>query len=272
MSGLSFRYPSAGRPTLADVSLTHESGELAAIVGANGAGKSTLARHMVRILRPPPGRVHLRGADLADLKTAEVARQIGYVFQYPEHQFVGRSVLDDVAFGMIRAGKPESEAHQTALALLDEFGLANVAQAHPFSLSHGEQRRLSVAAMLALGQHGLILDEPTFGQDRRNVHLLLAKLAALAGAGRAIVAITHDMRLVAERADRAIAMSEGRIIFDGLPVDLFSDAALLQQARLRPPPITVVGQRLGLMRPLLRICDVVDALRPVAHHPGRAAS
>lgn len=272
VSDLSFRYPNAARQTLTEVSVTHASGEFAAIVGGNGAGKSTLARHMVRILRPPPGRVHLQGADLTDLNAAQAARQIGYVFQYPEHQFVGRSVVDDVAFGLIRSGATESAAHQTALVMLEEFGLARLARAHPFSLSHGEQRRLSVAAMLALGQPGLILDEPTFGQDRRNVQLVLAKLAALARGGRAIVAITHDMRLVAEHADRAVAMSDGRIIFDGPPLDLFSDAAVLQQARLRPPPLAEVGQRLGLTRRWLRIGEVLEALRPAAHRVGRVAS
>jgi energy-coupling factor transporter ATP-binding protein EcfA2 len=263
VNDLSFRYPSSERPVLSDIRLTLESSELTAVVGANGAGKTTLARHLVKILRPPSRCVRLLGVDLAELTAAQVARQVGYVFQYPEHQFVGRSVIDDVAFGLLRAGLPESQALYRAQAMLEEFGLADVALAHPFSISHGEQRRLSVAAMLALGQRGLFLDEPTFGQDRRNAHLLLGKLTALAGAGKAIIAITHDMRLVAEGADRAIAMSDGRIIFDGLPAKLFSDAAVLRQARLRPPPLTEVGQHLALTRPLLRISDVVDALRPV---------
>ena len=126
---------------------------------------------------------------------------------------------------------------------LDSIALA---AAHPYSLSYGEQRRLSVAAMLALGQHGLFLDEPTFGQDRRNAASLLDKLKALADSGRAIVAITHDMRLVAERASRSIVMLEGRLVFDGPPFDLFADAGLLRRAGLRPPPITEVGLRLGL--------------------------
>jgi energy-coupling factor transporter ATP-binding protein EcfA2 len=268
---LSFHYPRSNRPVLSDARLTLELGQLTAIVGANGAGKTTLACHLVRILRPPAGSVRLFGADIAGLKLADVARQVGYVFQYPEHQFIGRSVLDDVAFGLIRAGRPEAEALRTARAMLAEFGLENVALAHPFSLSHGEQRRLSVAAMLALGQHGLFLDEPTFGQDRRNAHQLLAKLAALADAGRAIVAITHDMRLVAERADRVIAMSDGRIIFDGLPDELFSNGTLLGRARLRPPPLTDVGQRLGLTRLLLRVSDVVDSFRSMVVHAAAVA-
>jgi energy-coupling factor transport system ATP-binding protein len=184
---------------------------------------------------------------------------VGYVFQYPEHQFVGRSALDDVAFGLRRAGQPEPEALDRARTMLDQFGLVDLALAHPYSLSHGEQRRLSVAAMLVLGQRGLLLDEPTFGQDRRNADLLLDKLVALALDGHAIVTITHDMRLVAERAQRAIAMSEGEVIFDGPPAWLFADAELLRRAHLRPPPLVELGQRLGLSTPWLRISDVVDA-------------
>ena len=257
---LSFTFPRARRPALQNVTLKFRSGELAAIVGANGAGKTTLARHLVRILQPPPGRVRLLGTDLTRITAVEVARRVGYVFQYPEHQFVGRSVLDDVAFGLRRAGRPAPEALRLARTMLDQFDLGDLALAHPYSLSHGEQRRLSVAAMLVLGQRGLILDEPTFGQDHWNADVLLEKLAALAADGHALVAITHDMRLVAERAERAIAMSDGTIIFDGPPAVLFADTALLRSAHLRPPPLFELARRLGLFTPWLHLSDVVDVL------------
>jgi energy-coupling factor transport system ATP-binding protein len=258
---LRFTYPRAPRPALDAVNVNFNSGELTAIVGANGAGKSTLARHLVGILRPPIGAVNLRGRELATMQPPDVARQVGYVFQYPEHQFVGGSVLDDVAFGLRRAGLREYEASGRAAAMLEEFGLQSLAQAQPFSLSHGEQRRLSVAAMLVLGQLGLFLDEPTFGQDRRNADLVLDKLAALTADDHAIVAITHDMRLVAERSNRVIAMSEGHVLFDGAPRDLFGDAVLLRDARLRPPPITQVGQRMRVPVPWLCIRDALAAVQ-----------
>src|SRR5258708_24818947 len=107
--------------------------------------------------------------------------------------------------------------------------------------------------MLVLGQRGLFLDEPTFGQDRRNSDLLLDKLADLTADGQAAVAITHDMSLAAERANRVIAMSEGRIVFDGAPDGLDGAVALLRDAALRPPPITQGGQPLGLQPPWPRI-------------------
>ena len=257
---LSFRYAPANPPALDHVSVDFHTGELAAIVGPNGAGKSTLARQLVHILQPPLDSVYLRQTDVRRLRPVDVSKQVGYVFQYPEHQFVGGSVIEDVAFGLRRSRVPEADVLRIAHQLLAEFGLERLAEAHPYSLSYGEQRRLSVAAMLAVGQEALFLDEPTFGQDRRNALSLLDKLGALAEDGRAIVAITHDMRLVAERARRALVMLDGQVIFDGPPLELFGDSALISRAGLRRPPIGEVGARLGLTSPLLRIDDVVLAL------------
>jgi energy-coupling factor transport system ATP-binding protein len=260
---LSFRYAGSDRPALTAVDLPIRGGEVAAIVGANGAGKSTLARSFVRLLPTPPRQVFLGDRDVTQLTRGEIARTVGYVFQYPEHQFIGRSVYEDVTYGLRRSGRSELAANQIALALLEQFGLESVADAHPYALSHGEQRRLSVAAMLALGQQGLFLDEPTLGQDRRNAHLLFEKLRELAWGGRAVVAITHDMRLVAEVATRTIAMSAGGVVFDGPPAELFRSPALLDQAGLRPPPVTQLGHRLGFPKPVLSVQDILQGVAPL---------
>ena len=253
VSELSFQYPRAAQPVLSDINLTISHGELVAIVGANGAGKSTLARLIAGILRPPPGAITLRGRDAASLSHKELAREIGYVFQYPEHQFVGQTVLDDVAYGPRHAGVTENEALERSRAMLADFGLLSLAAAHPFTLSHGEQRRLSVASMLVLGQQLLLLDEPTFGQDQKNASMLLDKLEALAHDGRAIVAITHDMRLVAERAVRVLVVGDGTVLFDGPPAGLFGDEQLLTRAHLSPPPLWELSRQLGLKQPLPRL-------------------
>jgi len=250
--GLTYQYPRAAAPVLCDVSCSIDGGEFVAIVGANGAGKSTLARLIASIVRPPRGTIEVAGRDVSQVPSAELARSVGYVFQYPEHQFVGRTVLDDVAHGPRRAGNSEGEAIALSEAMLDDFGLLRLGPAHPFTLSHGEQRRLSVASMLVLGQQMLLLDEPTFGQDQRNATMLLDKLEALAAEGRAIVAVSHDMRLVAERAQRVLVMVDGTLAFDGPPARLFADRALLRRARLVPPPLWDLGQRLGLSRPIVQ--------------------
>jgi energy-coupling factor transport system ATP-binding protein len=173
-------------------------------------------------------------------------------------------VLDDVAYGPRRAGLTEAEAVRLAEAMLEDFGLLRLAPAHPFTLSHGEQRRLSVASMLVMGQRLLLLDEPTFGQDQRNAMMLLDKLEALAAEGRTVVAVSHDMRLVAERARRVLVLVDGTLAFDGPPSRLFADAALLERARLVPPPLWELSRRLGLRRPLARVVGDPAVPEPIS--------
>jgi energy-coupling factor transport system ATP-binding protein len=243
-----------------------------AVVGANGAGKSTLARSIAGILRPPPGTIYVNGQDAAEIALSTLAREVGYVFQYPEHQFVGQTALDDVAYGPRRAGLPERDARERAEAMLDAFGLLRLALAHPFTLSHGEQRRLSVASMLVLGQRLLLLDEPTFGQDQRNASMLLDKLESLAAEGRAIVAVSHDMRLVAERAHRVLVLADGALAFDGPPAALFADDALLARARLTVPPVWDVSRQLGLRTPLSHVDQIGARLANAARLSSETAT
>jgi energy-coupling factor transport system ATP-binding protein len=267
---LAYTYPATERRVLDRISMELRAGELTAIAGANGAGKSTLARHLVRIIEPRPGSVWLDGRDVRGFSQDELTRLIGYVFQYPEHQFIGKTLLEDVAFGVRRAGVARSDAEEQASAMLARFGLTKLAPASPFTLSHGEQRRLSVASMLVLGQRALLLDEPTFGQDRRNYEQLLDELLRLADEGKAVVAITHDMRLVAERAARVLVLADGQLVFDGTPDSLFADRDLVERARLKPPPLWQLSQLLDLPRPLVRISQFLNLVPFEALRAARA--
>ena len=259
---LIYSYPLREARVLDGVTMDIRAGELTAIVGANGAGKSTLARHLVGILKPSPRTVWLNGRDAAEIPVRQLTALIGYVFQYPEHQFIGKTLLEDVGFGVRRAGASRADAEDRARAMLARFGLEQLAPASPFTLSHGEQRRLSVASMLVLGQRVLILDEPTFGQDRRNYEQLLDELSRLAEEGITVVAISHDMRLVAERVSHVLVMAEGQLVYDGAPRHLFStaNAHLLDRACLVPPPLWRLSQALGLASPLVRVDEFVGSL------------
>lgn len=227
------------RPRAVDgVTLTVGRGELVAIVGANGAGKSTLGLLLAGALDPGVGQIERSG-------------KIAYVFQYPDRQFVARTVLGELQASLRACGLPEHEVERRANAQLERAGLRGLAAANPFSLSHGQKRRLSVATAIAADPDGLILDEPTFGQDERNTEMLVETLDALRVEGRAIIAITHDLALVADHATRVVALAEGRVAFDGPVVALFADDALLGQCALRRPPVAEAfriasGQRSGL--------------------------
>jgi len=240
---LSYRY-GKGPWVLRDVSLTVKAGDFCAIVGPNGAGKSTLARHLIATLRAPRGTVFLGNRDVRDLSAMELASTVGYVFQNPEHQFVARTVFDELAYGLRLRKLAEHEVRSRVDAMLAEFGLARLALANPFQLSHGEKRRLSVATMLILEQQVLVLDEPTFGQDRRNAEMLLSICEQLHRTGRTILMITHDMRLVAEHARTVVVLVDGDVVYTGEPQGLFADDALMRRAQLAPPPMVELERRL----------------------------
>jgi energy-coupling factor transport system ATP-binding protein len=249
---LSFSY--GPNRALADISLQAPHGDFLAIVGANGAGKTTLAQHFIGILTPPPATVFVNGQDVSQISGRELARQVGYVFQNPEHQFITDSVFDEVAYGLRVMGLAGSEIETRTIQLLDMFGLVYYAKANPFTLSHGEKRRLSVATMLAMGQRILILDEPTFGQDQRNAEALLSLLVGLHHKGCTVIVITHDMTLVAEYARRVAVMAAGQLLFHGVPHALFAQPELLAQARLTLPPLARLASRLAEYQPQLREC------------------
>lgn len=232
---VTFRHRGASSPAVDRVSVGIGSGELVAIVGRNGAGKTTLGQLLAGVRAPSSGRVLLDGRDLRTADTRD-ARRITYVFQYPAHQFVASTVRGEIAFGLRGTGSADV-VRRRADVELGRWGLEALALANPHSLSHGQQRRLSVATALVTEPDIILLDEPTSGQDRRQSDALMDALAALHRAGRSIVIITHDLALVADRAERVIAMADGRVAFDGVPADLFTRMEVLAACGLALPAV-----------------------------------
>lgn len=238
---VTYRY-SGGTRALSDVSVQVRAGEVLAIVGPNGSGKTTLSKHFVGLLKPTSGSVLVLGKKTSSSSTRELTRQIGYVFQYPEHQFVKDRVEDEIAFSLQALGLSAGEIEARAREALAIFGLAGMEKRHPYSLSGGEKRRLSVATMVIIRPPILLLDEPTFGQDRRNTEKMMDAVFAATAAGdqtrrSTIVLVTHDMKLVARYATRAIAMHLGQVAFDGPPAALFEDRELLTKVNLEDPAL-----------------------------------
>jgi energy-coupling factor transport system ATP-binding protein len=188
--------------------------EALAVMGPNGSGKSTLALLLAGLLRPTAGSV-VAGEALTPGRgheaiwrwpAGELAGRVGTVFQDPEHQFLTGSVRDELMVGPIRIGLGHPHAARRADELLERLHLSHLAEANPFTLSGGEKRRLSVATALASAPSVLILDEPTFGQDRRTATELLALLAGLRDGGRAVCFVTHDRDFASALADRTLRL------------------------------------------------------------------
>lgn len=270
---VAFAYPD-GTQALKGVSFQMERGEILAIIGNNGSGKTTLAKHFAGLLCPTSGRVTVAGLDTTEAKVSEIAKKVSYVFQYPDQQFVTQEVFDEVAFNLRNIGVPEEEVKERVDEMLDRFHLTEFREQSPFLLSGGEMRTLSVACMLTLDPEIVVLDEPTYGQDRAHVTALMHRLMEQQEKGTSIVMITHDMRLVAEYADHVVVMNEGKVLFDGAPQELFNQKELLAQAALKAPPICSVACQLADQGvPLLseQVITVQDFLRYVEVVPSNGA-
>ena len=230
------------------VDLAIRRGERLAIVGQNGSGKSTLVRHFNGLLRPTEGRVLVDGQDIVGQRVAHLAATVGLAFQDPDRQIFAGKVRNEVAFGPQNLGRRGADLQAAIDDALLATGLDKDAQTNPYDLGFSRRKLLALASILAMGTSVAVLDEPTTGQDARGVERIHRIVADLSAAGRTVVAVSHDMRFVAEAFERVIVMRDGRIVLDGTPADVFAEAAwpTLASTFLEPPLAARVGARLGL--------------------------
>lgn len=236
---------------LHDVSLTVERGQILAVVGVNGSGKSTLLRALAGLERWTAGEVSVAGRRRRPGRTG---RAVTLVMQNPEHQFLERTVRDELAHGMRLEGDEEAAVERAVAGMLARFDLVDRAGANPFLLSGGQQRRLSVASVLGEHREAICLDEPTFGQDRRSAEALMARLHDVAADGAGLVIATHDMELAAEHADRVLVLAAGRVLAEGPAREVLADAPLLERAGLRPPALVALTRAAAALRATVPSC------------------
>ena len=249
VKGLNYHYPN-GTQALNDVSFSIKKGDFVTILGTNGSGKTTLVKHLMGIIRPPKGKVFLKEEDTFKRDLLSMTDDIGYVFQNPEHQFVSDNVFEEAIYSLkVKHGiesddsLPEEIKEQGVQALM-EINLYDQKDKHPFMLSGGEKRRLSVISSLILGQDIVILDEPTTGQDYASATKLLELCKNLQKQGKTVIMITHDIRLVCKWADSALVMHQGELIYDGDVKKLFMNEEVLKKASLIEPPISQLAKQL----------------------------
>ena len=219
---------------LHQVNLSVESGQLVAVIGHGGSGKSTLALLLAGLYRPTSGQVRLSGVT----EQEPSFRQVGLVFQYPEQQLFGETVFEEVAFGAKNrglAGEELTRRVEQALAAVD-LEAAAFRERSPFSLSGGQKRRVCIASVLVLDPELIILDEPTAGLDEAGRAWMLGLVRQWQAQGRAVVWITHNMAEAAEIAQRVVVLSQGRILLEGTPQQVFAAEDVLRQAHLEAPP------------------------------------
>jgi energy-coupling factor transport system ATP-binding protein len=230
------------------VSLRIEDGERVAIVGQNGSGKSTLVRHLNGLLRPTQGRVLLDGVDAATKRVAQLAATVALAFQDPDRQIFAGTVRAEVEFGPRNGGLRDAALREAVEHALRATGLESDAATKPYDLGYSRRKLLALASVLAMRTPVVVLDEPTTGQDARGVRRIEAIVRDLGDARRTVIAISHDMRFVADCFERVVVMRQGTVIIDGSPPEVFAEEHWpeLASTYLEPPHAARTGAALGL--------------------------
>lgn len=259
LEGVDFAYPD-GTVALRGVSLAIGRGEFVALLGPNGSGKTTLSRLLNGLLHPTAGRVLVDGVDTRQRTVAQLALRVGYLFQNPNHQLVSATVRGEIEVGPRARRLAAAEVEARMMRASGLLGLETLLDEHPLLLTLAQKQLVALASLVALEPLALVLDEPTTALDAAERRAVMNLVQSLHATGRTILLVTHEMDLAGEFADRCLALSDGELIFDGTPQQLFTNEDTLRRASLEPPQVAQLARRLRQPRPWLSLDEAVAAL------------
>lgn len=251
LENLTYRYQKNGRLVLDDVSVTINKGEMFSIVGKNGAGKSTLSKAICGFITPQTGKMNWQNEDFTQFSIKERADKIGFVMQNPNQMISKKMVFEEVALGLVLKGLPETEINQQVEKVLKICGLYSFRKWPISALSFGQKKRVTIASILVLKPEMIILDEPTAGQDFKHYTEMMSFLKKLNHMGMTIAMITHDMHLMLEYTERTLVLSDGKILADTTPINVLTNAQLVEQASLKETSLFTFAKHLKLVDPFL---------------------
>lgn len=230
----------AEREVLHGVNFSIKRGDVIAVLGPNGAGKTTFVKHAIGLLKPRSGSVLVNGRDTREASVAEIAGTLGYVFQSPSHMLFAPTVRDELAFGPTNMKHPRAQIELETKEALETVNLTDKLNDPPLALSFGQQKRVSIAAILAMRSRILVMDEPTAGQDYQNYMNFMDAIMQMP-AFEAILFITHDVDLAAIYANRVLLVNDGRLVADGSPYETLRDFDRLKANRLVPTSLLAMN-------------------------------
>lgn len=223
------------KTVLNNINLGIKKGEKIAVLGANGAGKSTLFLNMNGVYNNRNGEIFLSGTKITRKNINILRKNVGYVFQEPDSQIVGTTVLNEVSFGLVNLGLPESEIQKRTYSILKEMGLYNYKDKPPHYLSGGEKKRVAIAGVIAMQPEIILFDEPMASLDPGNSLMFESILEKLESEGKTIIISTHDTDFAYKWASRIIVLENGSILADDVPVKIFTSEKILRKANLKKP-------------------------------------
>ena len=258
IENVSFNYPN-GPEVLHDLNLRINDGEFVAIMGENGAGKTTLVKMFNGLLKPVQGRVLVDDVETHKRSVAQLSRDVGLIFQNPDHQLFAETVEGELAFSLRNFGFSENVIQRRVTNLLTALDLERYATSSPFVLSGGERKRVALAAILVWDPKHVIMDEPTIGQDYLQKDRLRHFIMQLESQEKTVVIVTHDVEFVAECKPRVILLSQGKVIADGSAVEILTNRRLIEQSSLVMPQIASLMNTLSDLQAPPGIIDAYSA-------------
>ncbi len=255
---------------LHDVNIEIEDGSFIGIIGHTGSGKSTLIQHLNGILKPTKGRVVINGIDTKQKNLKELRRQVGIVFQYPEHQLFEETVKKDISFGLLKQGLSQNEIDERVMAAIQSVGLDEaVLDKSPFEISGGQKRRVAIAGVVAMTPQILVLDEPTAGLDPKGRDEIFGYITKLhKDSNMTIILVSHSMEDIARLTERVIVMNEGTVFVDKPSKEIYAQPEELEKIGLSAPQVTYLMKKLKAVYPGINenIFTVEDAARELAKY------
>ncbi len=231
--GVHFQYNENDPEVLKGLNFSVNAGDVIAILGHNGSGKTTMVKHALGLLKPTKGRVLLEGHETRKMTVAQAAHTVGYVFQSPSQMLFAATVHEELSFGPKNLGFPVDTIDKNVNWAIDTVNLKSEMDMPPLALSFGQQKRISIAAILAMRSRILMMDEPTAGQDYWNYQAFMDAILQMPGFD-AVIFITHDVDLAVIYANRILLVYSGEIVADGKPQEVLKDEKLLRSCRVLP--------------------------------------
>ncbi len=258
INDIHFSYPNSVE-ALKGISLKINNGEFIAIMGQNGAGKTTFIKHFNGLLKPASGTVKVDGVETTKTSVAALARNVGFVFQNPDHQLFSETVEEEIAFALKNFGFDKETIEKRITWALNLLSLTQYRKTSPFLLSGGERKRVALASVLAWDPDTLILDEPTIGQDHDQKEKLLQFILQLQTQKKTVVMVTHDVEFVAECNPRVLLMRNGKLVADGIARKILTDQQLLAESSIVLPQIAQVFTKLSSLGLSHDVIDIYEA-------------
>ncbi|MDW7615661.1 ATP-binding cassette domain-containing protein [Peribacillus simplex] len=235
-----------GTFAIKDLSLTVQQGKKIALLGNNGAGKSTLFLHLNGLLQPTSGTIRYKGKKIKYDRKAllSLRKQVGIVFQDPDSQLFSANVQQDISFGPMNLGWERNVVHEKVQWAMAQTEVTELKDRPTHFLSLGQKKRVAIAGVLAMEPDVWLLDEPTAGLDPYFSRQIMALLDSIHHPDKTIILSTHDVNLAYQWADEVVVMNDGKVIYQGDPVSVFHDEAVLMRAHLEKPWVFEMFQAL----------------------------